>query len=111
MDAYLITHKLMEDHPEAVDIYPVHLGACLELNNKRELYSIAQQLSELVPDSALAWYGTGVYYMCVKRYTEARKAFLRSQAKDKYFALSLIGLGNSFAAQSETQQVQTQAPF
>jgi len=102
--AFSITNQLIEKHPDAMSIYPVHLGACLELNKKDELYLRGQELMRLAPDSALAHYASGVYYMCIKRYNDARRSFTRSKSRDKYFAPAWIGLGNTFAAQAETEQ-------
>ena len=88
-----------------MQIYPLHLAVCLELKKTPELYILGQALARLCPESALAFYAFGVYYMSVKNYTAARKAFSRSNSLDRYFAPAWIALGNAFAAQSETEQV------
>ena len=60
-EAYIMTSKLLKATPEATHVYPVHLAACFELDKKSELYLKGQELSKLVPDSALSQYAFGVY--------------------------------------------------
>lgn len=104
-ESYLITKKLLENSPEAWDLYPVHLSCCLELKKQTELYQTGQELSRINPESAVTWFAIGVYYMCIKRYYEARKSFGRAHAINKNFSHAWIGFGNAFAGQEETEQV------
>eukprot|EP00210_Caulerpa_lentillifera_P004795 g4577.t1 len=103
-ESYVITKKLLETAPEAWDVYPVHLSCCLELKKQTELYQRGQELSRINPESAITWFAIGVYYMCIKRFYEARKSFGRSHGIDKNFSHAWIGYGNAFAGQAETEQ-------
>lgn len=105
VDAYSITEKLIRIHPDVISIYTIHLGVCLELNKKGELYLVGQRLSKLSSESALTFYAAGVYYMCIKHYSEARRAFHRAQTRDQKFVPAWIGLGNAFAADCDAEQV------
>lgn len=104
-ESYLITKQLLKNSPEAWELYPVHLSCCFELKKQTELYQTGQELSRINPETAVTWFAIGVYYMCIKRYYEARKSFGRAHAVDKNFSHAWIGFGNAFAGQEETEQV------
>lgn len=61
--------------------------------------SRGHKLVEEHPESALAWYGVGCYYMATKQYDSARRFFAKATQLDKDNAYAWIGFGHAFAEQ------------
>lgn len=54
---------------------------------------------EEYPDSALAWYGVGCYYMASKQFEQARRFFAKATQLDRHNAYAWIAFGHAFAEQ------------
>jgi anaphase-promoting complex subunit 6 len=65
----------------------------------------AHKLVEEYPDSALAWFGVGCYYMASRQFEQSRCFFAKATQLDKHHAHSWICFGHAFA-----EQVRGQSP-
>jgi hypothetical protein len=59
----------------------------------------AHKLVEEYPDSALAWFGVGCYYMASRQFEQSRCFFAKATQLDKHHAHSWICFGHAFAEQ------------
>jgi len=59
----------------------------------------AHKLVEEYPDSALAWFGVGCYYLASRQYEQSRCFFAKATQLDKHHAFSWICFGHAFAEQ------------
>jgi hypothetical protein len=59
----------------------------------------AHKLVEEYPDSALAWFGVGCYYMASRQFEQSRCFFAKATQLDKHHAYSWICFGHAFAEQ------------
>lgn len=59
----------------------------------------AHKLVEEYPDSALAWFGVGCYYMAARQYEQSRCFFAKATQLDKHHAYAWICFGHAFAEQ------------
>jgi hypothetical protein len=59
----------------------------------------AHKLVEEYPDSALAWFGVGCYYMAARQFEQSRCFFAKATQLDKHHAHSWIAFGHAFAEQ------------
>ncbi|ORX53085.1 ApcC hetero-tetramer Cut9-Hcn1 [Hesseltinella vesiculosa] len=83
---------------------PIYLACLYELRRKSELYELAQELVDRLNNEAVTWYAVGMYYLCVKRYAEARQYFSQSTSMDQHFEASWLGFGHAFAAEHDHEQ-------
>ncbi|KAG0354485.1 anaphase promoting complex subunit cdc16 [Podila minutissima] len=83
---------------------PMHLVSLYELDLKNDLFSIAHELVDLHPKSAVAWFAVGVYYYLTNNMIEARRYFGKASSIDPHFGPAWIGFGHSFAAEGEHDQ-------
>lgn len=83
---------------------PMHLVSLYELDLKNDLFSIAHELVDLHPKSAVAWFAVGVYYYLTNNMIEARRYFGKASMIDPHFGPAWIGFGHSFAAEGEHDQ-------
>lgn len=82
----------------------VYLVAAMELGHSNDLYLMAGSLVKDYPQKALSWFAVGCYYYCIKKYDHARRHFCKATTLDGTFPPAWIGLGNSCAAQQESDQ-------
>lgn len=80
----------------------VYLVAAMELGLKNDLYLMAGNLVKDYPQKALSWFAVGCYYYCIEKFDQARRHFSKATNLDGTFPPAWIGLGNSYAAQQES---------
>ncbi|KAK9823965.1 hypothetical protein WJX72_006697 [[Myrmecia] bisecta] len=103
-ECYQLTSSVLESDPYAMEAFPVHLAAALELRKKNELFLRSHRLVEEYPDRALSWYAVGCYYLCTQQYENARRYFGKATSLDASFAPAWVGFGHAFAFQDESDQ-------
>ncbi|KAF6256091.1 hypothetical protein COO60DRAFT_1471149 [Scenedesmus sp. NREL 46B-D3] len=103
-DAYQLTSSILSQDSYATQALSTHLAAALLLGKKNELFLRAHKLVEEYPNSALAWFGVGCYYMASRQYEQARRFFAKATQLDKHNAHAWIGFGHAFAEQDESDQ-------
>ena len=76
----------------------------VELNKVGELYYLAHKLANSCSEKHISWFAVGSYYYCIKKFDIARKYFHKCNQLNKHFPEGWIALGNSYAAQDESDQ-------
>eukprot|EP00761_Pharyngomonas_kirbyi_P003873 gb/GECH01003877.1/.p1 GENE.gb/GECH01003877.1/~~gb/GECH01003877.1/.p1 ORF type:complete len:631 (+),score=131.29 gb/GECH01003877.1/:1-1893(+) len=103
--AFKLTHGILTANPYDHSAMNVYLASLVELKNTSELFKTAHSLVEACPDTALAWYAVGCYYLACQRYDAAHRYFVRStQRTDRRFLPAWLGVGHALAAEGETDQ-------
>ncbi|EEB08210.2 anaphase-promoting complex subunit Cut9 [Schizosaccharomyces japonicus yFS275] len=103
-DALKLTSQILENDPYKLEAYPVHLACLHELGEKNKLFLIAHDLTDKQPTKAVTWLAVGIYYLCVKKITEARRFFSKASTMDPHFGPAWIGFAHSFAVEGEHDQ-------
>ena len=104
-DAFVVTSRILElsaDHPATL---PIHIACTYHLKNLRPaLFMLAHRLTELQPESPVAWYAVGTWYATTRRWAEARRYFSKASLLDPRFAPGWIAFGHTFALEGESDQ-------
>ncbi|KAF9217676.1 anaphase promoting complex subunit cdc16 [Podila verticillata] len=98
------TKRILKTDKFNLACLPMHLVSLYELDLKNDLFSIAHELVDLHPKSAVAWFAVGVYYYLTNNMIEARRYFGKASMIDPHFGPAWIGFGHSFAAEGEHDQ-------
>lgn len=102
--SYELTSAVLEAHPYARQVVPVHLATAVELQRTSDLFLLGHRLMEEHPGDAMSWYASGCYYMACGQYDSARRYFGRATTTDARFAAAWIGFADAFASQDESDQ-------
>eukprot|EP00891_Asterochloris_glomerata_P009640 jgi/Astpho2/9640/e_gw1.00146.47.1_t len=103
-ECFALTSQLLSRDAYALEVFPVHIAACVELQKKNELFLRGHRLVQEYPERALSWFAVGCYYLCTQQFESARMYFGKATTLESSFAPAWIGFGNAFAAQDESDQ-------
>ncbi|KAI9315763.1 hypothetical protein BX666DRAFT_1958879 [Dichotomocladium elegans] len=99
-----ICEQIQEQDALYVKSIPAYLSCLYELGEKNRLYELAQELVDKLNDEAVTWHAVGMYYLYIKKYSDARRYFSQATAMDPYFEASWLGYGHAFAAENDHDQ-------
>ncbi|EPB82088.1 hypothetical protein HMPREF1544_11170 [Mucor circinelloides 1006PhL] len=83
---------------ESIPLY----AACLyELRMKSKLYEYAQELVSELRDEAVSWHAVGLYHLCIKKHSEARRYFSHALTLNCFFEPSWLGYAYTFSLEKD----------
>jgi len=120
-------HRVIDKDPFHQGCLMTHISCLVELEKKDELFILSHQLVENFPNKTVSWFAVGSYYLCVKKYKDARKYFglllltverlvailiayaLNSKVTtiDPNYGLAWIGFAHSFFFENELEPALT----
>ncbi|KAI8445811.1 hypothetical protein BY996DRAFT_4649408 [Phakopsora pachyrhizi] len=107
-DCYRITSRILALHDYHQPTLPLHLSCMAMIPNLLpSLFLISHQLIERDSNSAISWYGAGLWYFSQKRYEESRRFFSKSALLDSRFCPSWFAFGHALAYEGEHDQAIT----
>lgn len=101
---YQLTSKILEKDPYHSSTLLLHTACCVQKNKPEELFSLGHRLVNCFPQSPLAWYTVGCYYIAVSKHQNARRYLTKSVSLDPHFAPAHLAFGLSFATEGEHDQ-------
>lgn len=101
---YSRTSQILEVDPYHTHALQLHIVCCVRKLLVSELFTIGHRLVNMFPNSALAWYAVGCYYITVQKNQVARKYLNKSISLDANFAPSHMAFGISLASEGERDQ-------
>lgn len=99
-----ITKQLIAEDPFHAAVLPLHISCLVELELKADLFALAHQLVDAHPETPMAWYAVGCYYMLTSSWESARKYFTKATQLDRQFAPAWVGFGHSYAVTDDSDQ-------
>ena len=88
--SFAITSDLLESNPTSSKVIIVYISHCLSLNKKQELFSIAQKLLAVAPQSYLSSFATAAHFSIINRTDSARRLLWYSLQLSPSFAPSWL---------------------
>eukprot|EP00742_Colponemidia_sp_Colp-10_P011512 GILJ01012796.1.p1 GENE.GILJ01012796.1~~GILJ01012796.1.p1 ORF type:complete len:526 (+),score=88.80 GILJ01012796.1:22-1578(+) len=104
LQCYQISKRVLSQDPFHQTVLPVHLASLVALKMKTELFYCAHQLVDAYPQSAVAWFAVGCYYLTIRKLDPSRRFFRKATSLAPHFAPAWIGYGHGFALQDESDQ-------
>ena len=101
---YQLTSKILEKDPYHSSTLLLHTACCVQKKKPEELFSLGHRLVNCFPQSPLAWYAVGCYYIAVAKHQSARRYLTKSVSLDPHFAPAHLAFGLSFATEGEHDQ-------
>ncbi|VDL63108.1 unnamed protein product [Hymenolepis diminuta] len=131
---YEITSRILEDDPLNPECLPVHISILKMLEKTNDLFALANQLVNIYPKSAIAWFATGTYCLSTRKHDLAKRhlrqtilifnpnSFLcdrvegtcsnissvninkKATQEDRRFGYAWLALGHAHAADNEHDQ-------
>ncbi|KAH8100117.1 TPR-like protein [Cristinia sonorae] len=101
-DCLAITTRILGLTAVHAPTMPLHI-ACLHHISRlhSKLFILAHELVEHEPESHISWYAVGVWYMSVKKYSDARTYFSKTSLMDPRFSPAWIAFAHTFALEGE----------
>jgi len=96
--------RILEMDPLSHSCLPVHVACLYELNETNKIFILGHQLVDKLPQSAIAWYTVGAFYLSTGKHHEARRFFSKASTLDPQMIPAWIGFAHSFAFESEHDQ-------
>ncbi|KAI8905606.1 hypothetical protein EDD86DRAFT_68343 [Gorgonomyces haynaldii] len=91
-------------HPKALYL---QMALWWQTKNHSELFLLGHELVQQYPQSSLAWYCVGVYYLTIKKHVDARQYFSKATIMDGNNQYAWMGFAHSFALEDEHDQAQS----
>lgn len=101
---YKLSSRVLSKDPFQQHVLPVHVCSMVRLDLRSELFSLAHQLVEEYPSTAVSWYVVGCYYHLIGDFENARRYFSKATTLNHRFVPAWVGFGHAFAAQDESDQ-------
>ena len=101
---YKLTSEILEKDPYHNSALLLHLACCVQKGKVEELFSLGHRLVDYFPNSPLAWYSVGCYYITVNKHQSARKFLTKAVSLDAQFAAAHMAFGLSFTNEGEHDQ-------
>ncbi|KAG1474779.1 hypothetical protein G6F56_000148 [Rhizopus delemar] len=96
--------KIQEQDPYYKDSIYVYLSCLFELDQKMQLYTFAQRSVNEFKNEATTWHAVGLYYLYIKKNTEAKRYFIQAINMKKFAKYSWLGYAHAFSAEKEHDQ-------
>ena len=101
---YKLTTDILDKDPYHSSATLLHVACCVQKRKFEELFSLGHRLVDHFPNSPLAWYTVGCYYITVNKHQSARKYLTKAVNLDANFALAHMAFGLSFTSEGEHDQ-------
>ncbi|XP_054717848.1 cell division cycle protein 16 homolog [Uloborus diversus] len=101
---FKITSSILNKDPFHLNCLPIHISCLMQLDKSNALFYLAHKLVDLYPESAIAWYAVGCYYLLITKTDAARRYLSKATALDRIFGPAWIMYGHSFAVENEHDQ-------
>ena len=101
---YKLTTDIIDKDPYHSSALLLHLACCVQKGKVEELFSLGHRLVDHFPNSPLAWYSVGCYYIAVNKHQSARKYLTKAVNLDTQFAPAHMAFGLSFTSEGEHDQ-------
>ena len=102
--AFELSSSILEKDVHHLQTLPVHISSLMEIDKPTQLFSIAHQLVDLYPESAISWFAVGCYYLVINRVEPARRYLSKATSLDNVFGPAWLVYGHSFAVEREHDQ-------
>ncbi|KAG8201646.1 hypothetical protein JTE90_012713 [Oedothorax gibbosus] len=101
---YSITTIILNKDPFHLNCLPIHITCLMELEKPNALFYLAHKLVDLYPESAIAWYAVGCYYLQINKHDAARRYLSKATTLDRVYGPAWLMYGHSFAVENEHDQ-------
>nr|CDS32785.1 cell division cycle protein 16 [Hymenolepis microstoma] len=101
---YEITSRILEDDPLNPECLPIHISILKMLDKTNDLFALANQLVNIYPKSAIAWFATGTYCLSTRKHDLAKRHLRKATHEDRRFGYAWLALGHAHAADNEHDQ-------
>lgn len=101
---YKLTSEIIDKDPYHNSALLLHLACCVQKGKVEELFSLGHRLVDYFPNSSLAWYSVGCYYLAINKQQMARKYLTKAISLDEQFAAAHMAFGLSFTSGGEHDQ-------
>ncbi|GFW36350.1 cell division cycle protein 16 homolog [Trichonephila clavipes] len=102
--SYNITTTILNKDPFHLNCLPIHISCLMELEKTNALFYLAHKLVDLYPESAVAWYAVGCYYLQITKTDAARRYLSKATTLDRLYGPAWLMYGHSFAVENEHDQ-------
>ena len=107
-DCYVITSSILERIPGHTGSLPLHLACMYHIPRLHStLFLFAHDLVEEEPHQAMTWYAVGLWYLCGKKWGDARRYFSKACLIDQRNGPAWIAFAHSHAWEGEHDQAIT----
>ncbi|CAL1269455.1 unnamed protein product [Larinioides sclopetarius] len=101
---FQITTAILNKDPFHLNCLPIHISCLMELDKINALFYLAHKLVVLYPESAVAWYAVGCYYLQTTQTDTARRYLSKATTLDRVYGPAWLMYGHSFAVENEHDQ-------
>ncbi|GBN59393.1 Cell division cycle protein 16 [Araneus ventricosus] len=101
---FQITTAILNKDPFHLNCLPIHISCLMELDKTNALFYLAHKLVDLYPESAVAWYAVGCYYLQITKTDAARRYLSKATTLDRVYGPAWLMYGHSFAVENEHDQ-------
>lgn len=88
--SFAITSKILESNPSSSSAITIYVSHCLALSKRQELFSVAQKLLSIAPDSYLSAFAAAAHLSLINRTETARRLLWYSLQLSPSFAPSWL---------------------
>ncbi|KAI0787967.1 TPR-like protein [Fomes fomentarius] len=107
-DCYAVTSRILGLTDVHKNTMPLHIACMYHLEHlNSKLFLLAHELVDKEPESAISWYAVGMWYMCIKKFQEARTYFSKTSLMDPRFAPAWIAFAHAFSFEGEHEHAVT----
>lgn len=102
--AYELSAAILEEDLYHTECLPLYISSLMEIDKPTRLFDIAHKLVDLYPESPLAWFAVGCYYLVINKVEPARRYLSKATSIDSVFGPAWLVYGHSFAVEREHDQ-------
>ncbi|TBU24014.1 TPR-like protein [Dichomitus squalens] len=107
-DCFAVTSRILSLVNVHKNTMPLHIACMYHLTHLNpKLFLLAHELVEREPENAISWYAVGIWYMCVRKYQEARTYFSKTSLMDPRFAPAWVAFAHAFSFEGEHEHAVT----